>query len=123
MSSSEFTRICKEISALAEVVNVEILDNRAKFSFSGKSGSGNITLKSNNAEKEDDQIDIECEEKVKSSYGLQYLNSFAKASSLTNRVGLYLSSSFPLMIEYNIEKVGFIKFYLAPKMDDEEQNN
>ena len=123
MSSGEFTRLCKELSTLAEVVNVEVLDDQAKFTFSGKSGSGNIILKSNSAEKEEDQIDIECNEKVNSSYGLQYLNSFAKASTLTNRVGLHLSSSYPLMIEYDIEKVGFIKFYLAPKMDDEEQNN
>ena len=123
MSSSEFSRICKEISALAEVVNIEVLQNKAKFTFSGKSGSGNITLQTNHSEKEEDQIEIECNEKVHSSYGLQYLNSFSKASNLTNKVGLYLSSSFPLMIDYNIENIGFIKFYLAPKMDDDQQNN
>jgi proliferating cell nuclear antigen len=119
MSSSEFTRVCKELTALAETVRIEVDGKIALFSFSGKSGSGKITLKSNNAEKTDDQIFIECNEKVMSSYGLQYLNSFAKASSLSTTVSLNLSSSFPLMIEYDIENKGFVKFYLAPKMDDE----
>ena len=119
MSSSEFNKLCKETSALAEIVNIEVLENRAKFSFSGKSGSGNIILRPNESEKEEDQVDIEYNENVKNYYGLQYLTSFTKASTLTKKVGLYLSSSFPLMIDYNIENVGFIKFYLAPKMDDD----
>jgi len=119
MSSSEFTRVCKELSALSETVRIETEGKSAIFSFSGKSGSGKITLKSNNAEKTEDQIFIECGEKVSSSYGLQYLNSFAKASTLSNTVSLNLSSSFPLMIDYDIENKGFVKFYLAPKMDDE----
>lgn len=119
MSSGEFTRVCRELTALAETVRLEVEGKSAIFSFAGKSGSGKITLKSNNAEKTDDQIFIECGEKVSSSYGLQYLNSFAKASSLSSTVSLHLSSSFPLMIEYDIENMGFVKFYLAPKMDDD----
>ncbi len=123
MSSGEFTRLCKELSLLSETVNIEVNGQLAKFKFSGKSGSGSMTLKANTTEKEDDDIEIDCTEKVNSTYGLQYLNGFAKASGLTNRIGLYLSNSFPLMIEYDIENIGFIKFFLAPKMDDEEQNN
>lgn len=123
MSSGEFTRICKELNVLSETVKIEVTVDQAKFIFSGKSGSGNMILKSTLGEKEEDEIQIECEEKVSSTYGLQYLTGFAKASTLSNRIGLYLSASFPLMIEYNIENIGYIKFFLAPKMDDEEEQN
>lgn len=119
MSSTEFVRLCRELTQLAESVRVEVDANLATFSFSGKAGAGKIKMKKNNAEKSEDQIDIKCEEKVNSNYGLQYLNSFAKASSLSSHVVLYLSSQYPLMIEYEIENMGFVKFYLAPKMDDE----
>jgi proliferating cell nuclear antigen len=119
MSSSEFVRLCRELTQLAESVKIDIEDRVATFSFSGKAGAGKIKLKKNNADKNDDQIDIKCDEKVSSNYGLQYLNSFAKASSLSNQVTLYLSTQYPLMIEYDIENMGFVKFYLAPKMDDE----
>lgn len=121
MSSGEFTRLCRELTALAETVRVEVEGKTAVFSIAGKSGSGKIILKSNNAEKSEDLVYIECDEKVSSSYGLQYLNSFAKASALSHSVSLNLSSSFPLMIEYDIENMGFVKFYLAPKMDDENE--
>lgn len=119
MSSSEFVRLCRELTQLSESVRIEVIDTQASFSFAGKSGAGKIKLKKNNPEKNEDQIDIKCEEKINSNYGLQYLNSFAKASSLSTVVTLHLSSQFPLMIEYEIENMGFIKFYLAPKMDDE----
>lgn len=122
MSSSEFVRLCRELTQLAESVKIEIEDKVATFSFTGKSGAGRIKMKKNNAEKNEDQIDIKCEERVCSNYGLQYLNSFAKASSLSGQVTLYLSTQFPLMIEYEIENMGYVKFYLAPKMDDETAN-
>ena len=117
MSSSEFTKICRELSALAEVVNIDVRNNKAKFTFSGQDGSGCINLKTNYSEKEEHHIEIDCNEMVNNSFGLKYLTSFSKASSLSSRVGLYLSSSFPLMIDYDIEDIGYIKFYLAPKMD------
>ncbi len=120
MSSSEFVRICRELTQLAESVRIEVQDKLATFSFSGKAGAGKIKLRKNNAEKSEDQIEIQCEEVVNSTYGLQYLNSFAKASSLSTHVSLHLSNQFPLMIEYEIENMGFVKFYLAPKMDDED---
>lgn len=119
MSSSEFVSLCKDFTQLSENVKVEISDETAIFSIQGKSGQGKITLKNNNAEKSENQVTIVSHEDVSCSYGLQYLNSFAKASALSNVVTLNISSKFPLMIEYEIEEMGFIKFYLAPKMDDE----
>lgn len=119
MSSSEFVRICKDLTQLAESVRIEVEGKKATFSYTGKAGAGKINLKKNNTEKSDDSIDIKCEEEVNNAYGLQYLNSFAKASSLSTHVNLFLSSKYPLMIQYEIENMGFVKFYLAPKMDDD----
>jgi proliferating cell nuclear antigen len=120
MSSNEFVRICRELTQLAESVRIAVEDKTATFSFAGKAGAGKIKLKKNNAEKSEDQIEIGCDEVVNSNYGLQYLNSFAKASSLSSHVTLNMSNQFPLMIQYDIENMGYVKFYLAPKMDDED---
>jgi proliferating cell nuclear antigen len=119
MSSSEFVRLCKDMTQLADAVHINVAKEGAVFSVHGKAGAGKIKLRRNNAEKQEDQIDIKCEENISAGYGLQYLNSFAKASSLSGSVCLYLSSQFPLMIEYAIENMGYLKFYLAPKMDED----
>ena len=51
----------------------------------------------------------------------RYLNLFNKASTLANQVVLYLSHDTPLCVEYKIENLGSLKFYLAPKINDEEE--
>lgn len=122
MSSNEFVSLCKDFTSLSDSVKIEVQNDIASFSIVGKSGQGKITLKNNNAEKNEDQISIICREEVCCTYGLQYLNSFAKASSLSEIVTINVSSKFPLMIEYEIEAMGSIKFYLAPKMDDENND-
>jgi len=31
-----------------------------------------------------------------------------------------MSKGFPLVVEYNIEDIGYVRFYLAPKIEDED---
>jgi proliferating cell nuclear antigen len=119
MSSSEFVKLCKDMTQLTDSVHINVSKEGAVFSVQGKAGAGKIKIKNNNAEKVEDKIDIKCEEDISAGYGLQYLNSFAKAAALAGSVSLYLSMQFPLMIEYNIENIGFLKFYLAPKMEED----
>ena len=45
---------------------------------------------------------------------------FNKAVSLSNTVSLNMSEENPLMVEYKIEDFGSLRFYLAPKISDEE---
>lgn len=122
MSSSEFFKLCKEITSVAEVVNIEMTDNKkVLFSYSGKSGKGKLTLRQTTSDSDQDSVVLKCEESVNCKYGLQYLNIFSKASTLADKVEISLSSSFPMMIHLVIEDKGSIKFYLAPKMEEDEQ--
>ncbi len=123
MSSSEFVSLCRDFTNLSDCVKIEVKDEECTLSVTGKAGSGKYHLKNNNAERIEDQVTITNKEDVCCSYGLQYLNSFAKASSLSNVVTLHISSKYPLMIDYQIEDLGFLKFYLAPKMEEDDASN
>ena len=50
----------------------------------------------------------------------RYLNFFTKATPLSPHVILSLSPEVPLVVEYDIEDVGHVKYFLAPKIEDEE---
>ena len=54
----------------------------------------------------------------KLSFVSSYLGYFTKAAILSKRVCIILSSEFPLIVEYEIEDIGHVKFYLAPKIED-----
>ena len=57
---------------------------------------------------------------IKQRFALRYLNLFAKATSLAEKVTLHLKEDIPLMVEYQIAEMGFLRYYLAPKIDEEE---
>jgi len=120
MSAGEFTRICREMSQISETVNIETSKESIKFSVSGEIGAGSITIKANDSEKKEEQTILEVDEPVSLSFALRYLNLFNKASNLSNQVILSMSNDTPLVVEYRIENLGSLKFYLAPKITDEE---
>lgn len=63
---------------------------------------------------------IEMNEPVSLTFALRYMNSFTKATPLSNTVTISLSSELPVVIEYNIAEMGYIRFYLAPKIEEDE---
>ena len=100
---------------------ISVTKDGIKFSASGDIGSANITVRQNNGVdvKEEEQTSIELQEPVSLTFALRYLNSFAKATPLSTSVALSLSKDLPVVVEYTIADMGHIKFYLAPKIDDE----
>ena len=87
--------------------------------MNGDVGSGSIKIKHNDSEDKDEKTTLDVDEPVKLSFALRYLNLFNKAATLSNFVTLSLSGETPLVVEYKIEKLGSLKFYLAPKINEE----
>ena len=70
---------------------------------------------------QDQQTLIELQEPVSLTFALRYLNFFTKAAPLSESVSLSLSKEVPLATEFTIgEDLGHLRYYLAPKVDDEE---
>jgi proliferating cell nuclear antigen len=121
MPAAEFQRICKDMAILGDTVTIAVGKDGVKFSVAGELGSGNMTIRSNTSvdTKEEDQVDVQFEEPVTLNFALRYLNFFTKATSLSGSVLLSLSKDVPLVVEYRIEELGHLRYYLAPKIDDE----
>ncbi|XP_032207242.1 proliferating cell nuclear antigen isoform X2 [Lontra canadensis] len=65
-------------------------------------------------------VTIEMNEPVQLTFALRYLNFFTKATPLSPTVTLSMSADVPLVVEYKIADMGHLKYYLAPKIEDEE---
>ena len=111
--SAELNRICKELSQLSDTINIDINKERVIFSVNGDTGRGAISL----SQKNDKNI-IQAINNVNASFALRYLNLFNKASGLSNNVILSVSEDLPLIVRYDFE-IGTMKYYLAPKINDE----
>jgi proliferating cell nuclear antigen len=58
-------------------------------------------------------------EGVSQQFAIRYLNMFNKAAALSNFTKLQMHNEQPLVIEFNIENLGALKYFLAPKISDE----
>ncbi|XP_011194389.1 proliferating cell nuclear antigen [Zeugodacus cucurbitae] len=121
MPAMEFARICRDLAQFSESVVICCTKEGVKFSASGDVGSANVKLAQNlNVDKDDEVIVIEMQEPVVLTFACRYLNAFTKATPLSNQVQLSMSADVPLVVEYRIAELGHIRYYLAPKIEDDE---
>ena len=120
MPSREFERIVRDLQVLGDTCTISCGKEGVRFSVSGNIGTGNILTRANpTAEKETDQVLIDMEEPVELNFALRYLNFFTKATSLSDHVIISMSPEVPVVIEYPIEEFGHVKYYLAPKIEED----
>ncbi|KFY26860.1 hypothetical protein V491_01137 [Pseudogymnoascus sp. VKM F-3775] len=121
MPSAEFKRICMDLMALSESVSIEASKDGVKFSCAGDIGNGAVTLRSHtNVDKPENNVEIELSDSVALTFSLKYLVNFCKASGLSGTVKLCLSPEVPLLVEYALAGSSYLRFYLAPKIGDDE---
>ncbi len=121
MPSNEFQRIIRDLQVLGDSCVISCTKEGIRFSVSGDMGTGNVLLRSTPAggDKPEETVSIDMTEPVELTFALRYLNFFTKATCLGPRVILSMSPEVPVVVEYPIEETGFIKYYLAPKIDEE----
>lgn len=121
MPSLEFARICRDLSQFGESVVISCTKEGVKFSASGDVGSANVKLaQTSSVDKEEEAVIIEMQEPVTLTFACRYLNSFTKASPLSSQVQLSMSADVPLVVEYKVQDYGHIRYYLAPKIEDDD---
>ena len=127
MSSKEFKGLCGDLGTIGDSLGISCSKEAVKFSLDGDIGHGNITYSHNadiddvdDLEKNPNCVLIRCEEPISQNFAIRYLCFFTKASSLSKCVTLFMSADVPLVTEYKIDDIGHLKYYLAPKIDDEE---
>lgn len=118
--SIEFQRICRDLSQIGESVVIDCDKEGVAFAAQGDLGTGNIKLAQTAAvDRRDEAVVIELKEKTSLTFALRYLNLFTKATPLSPQVCLSMSEDVPLVVEYSIGESGYIRFYLAPKIDED----
>jgi proliferating cell nuclear antigen len=122
MPSAEFKRICADLSVIGDTVTLAATKAGVKFSTTGEIGNGSILVRQNaSADDEKNATLIELKENVTLTFALKYLNIFAKSNALADSVTLSLSKDSPLLVEYKFNDNGHIRYYLAPKIDEENE--
>lgn len=120
LTSSEYRRICSDLSALGDSVALEISNQGIKFEVEGDIGKGSVTLKPATKENvKQERVQVQTEEPIRMIFSMRYLSSFSKATPLCDKITLKLAKEVPLQMEFKMDSFGFVRYYLAPKVDSD----
>jgi len=126
MPAGEFQRIVASMGSLGDTVSIGVAKEGVSFSVTGDIGSGSTLIKRNGSS-DDEAVTIVNEEEVTLTFAVRYLSLFTKATSLATQVKLSMSPEVPLLVNYPIivegeekkKEGGYIRFFLAPKIEDD----
>eukprot|EP01025_Chloroclados_australasicus_P015963 TRINITY_DN17793_c1_g1_i6.p2 TRINITY_DN17793_c1_g1~~TRINITY_DN17793_c1_g1_i6.p2 ORF type:complete len:198 (-),score=25.69 TRINITY_DN17793_c1_g1_i6:343-936(-) len=122
LQSSQFSKVCRDLGAIGDKVQINVFKGGITFFTGGDIGQARITLNTSDDMNDGDRVlSVNLSEAITASFALKYLNTFTKASPLSQYVTLQLAQDLPMVVSYNIADFGVIKYYLAPKID--EDNN
>jgi len=115
MPSAALARVCRDIKSCANSDNVQIIttkDNKISFVGVGRYGKYKTTCDETMAKL------VVMNNPCELLFSHPYLYSFTKAAPLSTNLILKLGEESPLMCGFEIENLGHLHFYLAPKIKD-----
>jgi proliferating cell nuclear antigen len=117
--SADFQKICRDMSNIAEFMEIKSISNQLIFNCSGVFATQETSILENNGSsslsfvQNDDPNEI-----FQGVFSLKHLVLFTKCTNLCTSIELYLKNDYPLIVDYNVASLGSLKLCLAPKTND-----
>lgn len=108
-----FNEAIEDADIVAESVSFESEPKKFTIIAEGDLSKAKIEIK------EDDNVKISAEEKVKSKYSLEYLKKMIGGSKLSDEVTVQFSKDYPLKIDYKTVDKVLLSFILAPRVEND----
>ncbi|GMM35815.1 proliferating cell nuclear antigen [Saccharomycopsis crataegensis] len=123
LPSSEFQKICRDLNTLSESLQIVVTKDSVKFASKGDSGNGNVIIKpQTNLDKPEESVKVDLKQPVDLTFGLRFIADIIKATPLSSTVTIKLSDKTPALFEYKLPS-GYLRFYLAPKFNEDEEES
>jgi proliferating cell nuclear antigen len=122
LPSGEFTRICKDLSTIGEDVMITVENETGgpacSFKTSGDIGAADLTCRPSTEGMF--VTEVECTDRFTGFFTLKYLSAFAKATPLAPYVKLHMLKGTPMLVEFTLVGIGYIRYYVGAKVDEDE---
>jgi proliferating cell nuclear antigen len=116
MPSIDLQKICRDMNALGEKLDVEITSSGTDLIFRcmGDFAEQETVISENSSNMKVHKANGATNEIVQGIFQLKHLVLFTKCTSLCPSIELYLKNDFPLILRYTVANLGEIKLVLAP---------
>lgn len=125
MNATEFHKICREMSQIADYVEIKCQDKKIIFTCKGDYAERTTTYRMGENGQDGDAISIQhsvdpasknknAPVVVQGIYELRNLVLFSKCAQLCNDIEIFMKSNYPLVIKYTVATLGRIFLCLTP---------
>ena len=111
LPSVDFQKIIRDMNNIAETVEIKNIGTQLILSCKGDFCSQETILADN---ENGSVISSKKNEIVQGIFSLKYLVLFTKCTNLCTAVELYLKNDYPIIVQYPVSSLGFVKMCLAP---------
>lgn len=128
MKSSKFGKLCSKWLKYGDVVTLDVIpgdEERLEYRVKGSVVDLNGTLfpvsrlDEHDIKHDEFGIHMLVKKAIRLSFSTKYLAMFSKIASLSQNVYLGLTGESAMLIEYEYEGTVMIRYYLAPKLENE----
>jgi len=120
LPSADFHHIVRDLQNIGERINIESTEADLNLSAKGDNANLRESLKQS---VEGFACEVSTDGVTNNTFSAKYLQFFAKTSSLSNWVEVYLSQDYPMTIKYNVASIGHLQFCLAPCIPDDDDDD
>ena len=114
MASADFQKLVRDMSALADLVEIRNVASTLRLSCVGDFCSQETTLSTDSSSlsivKPDGADELEI---IQGVFSLKHLTQFTRCTHLSPTVEIFLRNNFPLILRYAVASLGEIKLCLA----------
>jgi proliferating cell nuclear antigen PCNA len=114
MDSKKFKSIIDELSNFNETLNLICDENQIVIESSSSEGSMKVVIEIDDIE----LLAIVEGKKLRASYGIKYIAQMSQFHKVSTNCLLHLTEEMPLQLKYVLDEQCMMRFYLAPKIDD-----
>ena len=119
MLSADFNRVIKEMSSVGTHIEIEVKEKQIKFACKSPVSTRETIFKKNNTNSTELGIQWvdgsnDSPKYYKSKFELKFLSLFARSQSISPHVEIYLKSGMPILLNYEVGKIGKIIFCMSP---------
>ena len=120
MSIDRFLQIQKALGDKSSHLNITAKKDELRFSVSEEHLSSSLGI---NTGDKNSNTTMHTTEEIHKSIPIKYVSSISKAASLATDIKIQLGLTTPVLFEYNLDGNGVLKYFIAPKEEDEDSEN
>jgi proliferating cell nuclear antigen PCNA len=114
MDSKKFKNLIDELANFNETLNIVCNENQVVLESSSSEGTMNVVITTDDI----DLLAVVEGKEINASFGIKYIAQMCQFHKLTTNCAIHITEDMPLQLKYEIDDDCLMRFYLAPKIND-----